>query len=81
MAVKIRLSRTGTKNAPHYRIVAVDERKKRDGAALENLGAYDPRKGKLVQFHDERIAYWVSQGAIVSDAVKKLQKLYQQKQA
>lgn len=75
MAVKIRLARIGTKNAPCYRIVAIDGRKKRDGAFLENLGTYDPLKGSLVQFHTDRINDWVSKGAIVSDAVKKLQKL------
>lgn len=76
MAVKIRLSRIGTKNAPFYRIVAIDSRKKRDGVALENLGSYDPRKGKLVQFHEDRINYWLSQGAVPTDALKKLQRLY-----
>ena len=74
MAVKIRLSRIGKKNAPVYRIVAVDSRKKRDGEALENLGTYDPIKGALVQYHEERVQDWISKGAIVTDAVKKLQK-------
>ncbi len=76
MAVRIRLARIGTKNAPVYRIVAIDSKKKRDGAFLENLGTYDPIKGSLVQFHVERINDWVSKGAIPSDAVKKLQKLH-----
>jgi small subunit ribosomal protein S16 len=75
MAVKIRLSRIGKKNAPVYRIVAVDSRKKRDGEALENLGTYDPIRGVLVQFHEERINDWVSKGAIMTDVVKKLQKM------
>lgn len=75
MAVKIRLSRIGKKGAPFYRIVAVDERRKRDGASLEVLGTYDPLKGALVQFHAERIDHWVSQGAIPTDAVKRLQKM------
>ncbi len=76
MAVKIRLARIGKKNLPVYRIVAIDSRKKRDGAYLENLGTYDPIKGVLVQFHPERINDWVSKGAIVTDAVKKIQKLH-----
>jgi small subunit ribosomal protein S16 len=74
MAVKIRLSRVGKKAAPFYRIVAVDERRKRDGASLEVLGTYNPLKGELVQFDQERISYWLSQGAIATDAVKRLQK-------
>jgi len=76
MAVRIRLSRIGKKKTPFYRIVAVDGRKKRDGACLENLGSYDGLKGKLVQFNKERIDHWIGLGAIPSDAVKKLQKLY-----
>lgn len=76
MAVKIRISRIGKKNAPVFRIVAIDSRKKRDGASLEVLGTYNPVTGQLVQFNAERINYWLSQGAIATDAVKKLQKLH-----
>ncbi len=76
MAVRIRLSRVGKKKVPFYRIVAVDGRKKRDGAFLENLGSYDGLSGKLVQFNQERINHWIGLGAIPSDAVKRLQKLY-----
>jgi small subunit ribosomal protein S16 len=75
MAVKIRLSRVGKKAAPFYRIVAVDERRKRDGSSLEVLGTYNPVKGEMVQFNQERINYWISQGAIPTDAVKRLQKV------
>ena len=79
MSVKIRLARIGKKHAPYYRIVAIDSRKKRDGASLEILGTDNPLKGELVQFHNDRIEDWVSKGAIATDAVKKLQKMYQQK--
>jgi small subunit ribosomal protein S16 len=79
MSVKIRLSRIGKKHAPFYRIVAIDSRKKRDGASLEILGTYNPLNGELVQFRNDRINDWVSKGAIPSDAVKKLQKIYQEK--
>jgi small subunit ribosomal protein S16 len=75
MAVKIRLSRYGKKNAPIYRIVATDSKKKRDGMYLENLGTYNPVNHQLVQFNEERINFWVSQGAILTDAVKRLQKV------
>lgn len=75
MAVKIRLSLIGKKKAPVFRIVAIDSRKKRDGACLENLGTYDAVKGILVQLHSDRVDYWVSQGAIVTDSVKKIMKL------
>lgn len=79
MAVKIRLSRLGTKNAPVYRVVAIDTRCKRDGEALEILGTYNPISGNLVQMHDEKIQAWVKQGALMSDAVKRLHKLYLKK--
>lgn len=75
MAVKIRLSRIGKTNRPYWRVVAVDSRKKRDGAFLENLGTYDPIKHEVVQLHVDRIDEWVSKGAICSDTVKKLIKI------
>jgi len=72
MSVKIRLSRVGRKNRPHWRVVAMDSRKKRDGAFLENLGSYDPIKHQILQLHLDRIEEWVSKGAICSYAVLKL---------
>jgi len=75
MAVKIRLSRIGKKKAPCYRIVAVDSRKKRDGQYLDNLGTYEALTGKFVQLKQDRIDYWLSQGAQLSDSAKKLIKL------
>lgn len=76
MAVKIRLSRIGKKHAPVYRIVAIDSRKKRDGESLDILGTYDPIAGKIVQFHNDKIEEWISKGAIMTDAIKRLQKVY-----
>lgn len=81
MAVKLRLARIGKKNAPLYRIVAIDSHKRRDGAAIENLGTYDPRKKTFAQFHEERIKHWISQGAIPTDTVKRLHKDYRAKAA
>ncbi len=79
MAVKLRLSRFGKKNAPFYRIVAVDSRKKRDGQFLEDLGSYNPKTGEIIQFYQERINDWISKGAIATDTVIKLQKMYKKK--
>lgn len=79
MAVKIRLSRFGKKHAPIYRIVATDSRTKRDGEYIENLGTYNPLKHEVVQFNKERLEYWTSQGAIITDAVKKIQKTVEKK--
>ncbi|MBI2352652.1 30S ribosomal protein S16 [Candidatus Dependentiae bacterium] len=80
MAVKIRFSRIGKKHAPVYKIIAIDSRRKRDGKYLENLGTYNPMTKEIVQFHAERINYWISVGAIVADSVERLIKI-KQKQA
>lgn len=71
--VKIRLSRVGSKNQPKYRVIAVDERVKRDGRFLEILGDYDPTlKEYKFNIKKDRLEYWVNNGAQMSDAVKRL---------
>jgi len=72
MPVKIRMSRVGRKKRPYWRIVAVDSRKNRDGAYLDNLGTYDPIKHEVVQLHIDRIDEWKGKGAVCSDSVSKL---------
>ena len=81
MAVKIRLSRIGKKNAPFYRIVAIDSRKKRDGKYIEDLGTYNPLTGKLVQFHQDRVDEWLKKGAVPSETVERLCRLAKQRVA
>lgn len=76
MSVKIRLSRIGTKNVPFFRVIAVDSRQKRDGAYLDAIGTYDPRTKKIVVFDETIYQSWVAKGAIVTDSVKKIYKLY-----
>lgn len=76
MPVRIRLSRIGKKQAPFYRIVAVDGRKKRDGEYLEDLGTYDAIKTRLVRYDDAGIQRWISVGAQPSETVQKIMKLY-----
>lgn len=76
MAVKIRLSRIGTTNRPFYRLIAVDSRKKRDGAQLATIGTYDPVNGSVVQFHEELYKEWLSKGAQETDSAKKVYRLY-----
>lgn len=76
MAVKIRLTRFGKRNQPMYRLVAIDEHKKRDGRAIEILGQYDPSKvTDKVQVKKDRLSYWLSVGAKPSDTVKHLLKI------
>ena len=58
--VKIRLTRAGAKKRPFYRIVAIDERRQRDGRALEFLGTYDPKhEPERLVLHSEAIDAWV----------------------
>ena len=73
MAVKIRLRRTGAKNAACFRIVAADTRSPRDGRFLETLGWYDPKIAKdNFRVDLGRVDHWISQGAQPSDTVKSL---------
>ena len=73
MAVIIRLARFGAKKKPFYRVVASDSRKPRDGRFLEILGTYDPRDKMCgLNLKLEKIRGWVSNGAEVSDTVRKL---------
>ncbi len=73
--LKIRLSQTGTKNRKSYRIVAIEEGKRRDGKNVEVLGFYNPLvKPAQVKIDKKRVDYWVSVGAQVSDKVAELLK-------
>ena len=73
MALKIRLSRFGTKNEPHYRVVVAEARSRRDGDAVEQLGAYNPRsKGNPLTIKLDRVDYWLSKGAKPSDTLHAL---------
>lgn len=73
MAVRIRLRRTGAKNAPQYRLVVTDVRAKRDGRFIETLGYYDPTADPAVaEVNEERALYWLAQGATPSETVKRL---------
>jgi small subunit ribosomal protein S16 len=69
--VKIRLKRIGSKKAPHYRIVAVDSRSRRDGKPIEELGFYNPRS-KDLQLNKEAVEKWMKNGAQASDTVASL---------
>ena len=60
--VKIRLKRTGKKNAPCYRVVVADCRSPRDGKNIETIGFYDPINAQE-QINIERADYWISNGA------------------
>lgn len=73
--VKIRLTVTGKRNARTYRVVAIDESKRRDGRSIEQLGYYNPLvTPPQVVLKRDRIAYWQSVGAQLSPTVEKLMK-------
>jgi len=73
--VKIRLSRTGARNQPSYRVVVADSRSKRDGKNLETLGFYNPKtKPATFRIKKDRLEYWLKKGAQPSQAVRKLLK-------
>jgi small subunit ribosomal protein S16 len=69
----IRLSRTGSKKRPYFRLVVYDSRKARDSRSVEILGHYHPRsRPAVLEVNQERIAYWLKAGARPSDTVRTL---------
>jgi small subunit ribosomal protein S16 len=75
MALKIRLTRVGAVHKPYYRVVVAEARSRRDGAAVEVLGQYQPtNKGEGKQFNVDlaRVDYWVGQGATPTDTAASL---------
>ena len=75
MAVRIRLTRFGRKNRPHYRIAVFDGETRRDCRYIELLGSYDPYiadpKAK-VKVKEDRMAAWIENGALPTDVVANL---------
>ena len=76
MAVRIRLSRGGSKKRPFYRIVVADQRSPRDGRFIEKLGTYNPM---LPQDHAERLVVdaekvksWMAKGATPTERLEKM---------
>lgn len=73
MSLRIRLSRSGAKKRPYYRIVVADGRSPRDGRFIERVGTYNPMLAKdaadRVTLKEDRIKHWISQGAQPSDRV------------
>lgn len=69
--LKIKLSRQGKRNAPFYRIILIDERKKLTGRALENFGTWQPSNNTKT-IDKKLIEEWAKKGAQITPAVKKL---------
>ncbi len=69
----IRLSRTGAHKKPQYRVVVIEKERARNGRPVEIVGTYNPRTNPAsVELKRERIDYWVSKGAQMSDRVSKI---------
>ena len=72
MAVKMRLTRMGSKKKPTYRIVATDSRSPRDGQYLELIGTYAPVGEGQVKINEEVALKWLNNGAQPTDTVRNL---------
>lgn len=78
--VAIRLSRTGAKKKPSYRVVVIDKRRARDSRNIEIVGHYNPRPDPIeVVLKRDRIDYWVGVGAQMSDTVKRLVRVFDER--
>jgi len=69
----IRLARVGARKQPYYRVVVIEKARARNGRALEVVGTYNPRTTPTsIDLKRERIEYWRSKGAQLSERVSKL---------
>ena len=76
MAIKLRLTRVGSKKNPIYRVVAADSRSPRDGKFLEIVGRYNPQTDpSMIELDDEKIKGWLGKGAQPTEAVARLIKV------
>ncbi|MGE0501004.1 MAG: 30S ribosomal protein S16 [Rhizobiaceae bacterium] len=72
MALKIRLSRAGSKKRPYYHIVVADVRSPRDGRFIEAIGSWNPlldKDAERVKLDADRATHWLGQGALPTDRV------------
>lgn len=75
MAVKLRLTRMGSKKRPFYRVVATNSATRRDGRPLDFLGYYDPMTNPAkVEIDQDKVKKWLDLGAEPSDTVRSLLK-------
>ena len=76
MAVRMRLTRVGSKKNPIYRVVVADQRSPRDGRFIEIVGRYNPQPDpSIIELDEEKVKEWLGKGAQPSDAVAKLLKV------
>jgi small subunit ribosomal protein S16 len=76
MAVKLRLTRIGSKKNPIYRVVAADSRAPRDGKFIEIVGRYNPQSDpSLIEFDEDKVRSWLQKGAQPTEPVSRLLKV------
>jgi small subunit ribosomal protein S16 len=76
MAVRMRLTRVGSKKNPIYRVVVADSRSPRDGRFIEIVGRYNPQtEPSTIDFDEDRVKEWLSKGAQPSYTVSRLLKI------
>lgn len=69
----IRLSRVGARKQPQYRIVVIEKERARNGRPVEVVGTYNPRTNPAsIEMKRDRVEYWISKGAQMSERVNKL---------
>jgi small subunit ribosomal protein S16 len=75
VAVRLRLTRVGGRKNPIWRVVAADQRSKRDGRVLETIGHYNAQtQPSTIVLDEERVRHWLDRGAQPSETVSKLLK-------
>ena len=75
MAVKMRLTRVGSKKNPIYRVVIADSRSPRDGKFIEIVGRYNPQTDpSTIELKEDKVREWLAKGAQPTDSVRKLLK-------
>jgi len=75
LAVKLRLTRVGSKKNPIYRVVVADSRSPRDGKFIEIVGRYNPQtQPSTIEMDEAKVKDWISKGAQPTDSVRRLMK-------
>jgi small subunit ribosomal protein S16 len=76
LAVKMRLTRVGSKKNPIYRVVIADSRSPRDGKFIEIVGRYNPQTDpSTIELKEDKVREWLAKGAQPTDSVRKLLKV------
>ena len=76
MAVRMRLTRVGSKKNPIYRVVVADSRSPRDGKFIEIVGRYNPQTDpSTIELDETKVKHWLSNGATPTEAVARLLKI------